>query len=162
MSASPIVLTQPYIQFQEDIPTPGAAIDVSCYVFRVEISPSTDTVDLATWCNPGAQAEGKTTWEATIDWKVSLDATESLYEDVEPLVGKDVLVSMQAQSATHALQFRIGLPFNPALSGGWEVGTVVETSTSHGLRAEPERITAVTPAVGMASASSSKASKSAA
>ena len=158
---TPIVLTKPYIQFQENSSPAGAAVDVSCYVFRVEVSPSTDTVDLATWCNPGAQAEGKTTWESTIDWKVSIDDPDGLFSAVDALVGTDVLVTMQAQGATHALSFVIGLPFNPALAGGWEVGTVVEASTTHGLRAEPTRVTAVTPPAGTMSASSKGASKAA-
>ena len=154
---SPIVLTNPYIQFQEDATPVGAAVDVSCFVFRVEVSPSTDTVDLATWCNPGAQAEGKTTWEATIDWKVSIDDPDGLFDAVDALVGSDVIVTMQAQNAAKALSFKIGLPFNPALAGGWEVGTVVESSTTHGLRAEPTRVAAVTPPAPLEASASSKA-----
>jgi len=145
MVSGPIVLKRPVATLEVAGETPGTPVDVSCWVARAEISPSTDTADLATFCNPGGQAEGVTTWEVSIDWKSSHDsvAGDDLYGVLSPLVGSDVVLTLMVSAASaKAWQGTIGLPVNPGLAGSWEPGSPIEASTTHALRSTPEIVAA--------------------
>ena len=159
MTTGPVVLRNP-IATIADVATPTTEIDISCWVARAEITPSTDTVDLKTFCNPEGQAEGATTWEVSIDWKSSHEsvAADDLYTKVQPVVGKDVILTLQRNAAaTKAWQGTIGMVVNPALAGAWEPGQPITATTSHALRATPTIVTATVMAAGASAGDKKKA-----
>jgi hypothetical protein len=155
-----LVLATTHVTVEDytDPAVPGAPVDLSCHVISVEPSGDTDILDTPVFCDPSARAEGTTTYELSITWAVSIDGTESLAAVIAPFVGKTVRLTWWADGAENAEQVICGMPVNPALVGTWEVGSRVESSTSHAIRTTPSRVTA--PAEVLAAAeTASKTSK---
>jgi hypothetical protein len=139
-----LVLATTHAQIEDytDPVTPGAAVDLSCHIISIEPSGDTDIVDTPVYCDPSSRSEGTTTYELGITWAVSIDGDTSLAAEIEPFVGKTCRLTWWADGATHAEQAIIGMPLNPALVGTWEVGSRVESSTTHAMHTTPDRVTA--------------------
>jgi hypothetical protein len=135
---TPLVLDLPIITVT---PEGGAAVDLSCHIFREARNASTGTVDVGTWCSPGAQANGLTTFQAVWDFQI----TDDLDTVFAPLVGKvcDVVVTKDVD-ATDGIGYKVQPPYNPAFFGTWQVGARIESSMTMGILEAPHAVT-VTP-----------------
>lgn len=122
-------LNKPKFELDPDYASTPAPVDASCHVRSVSIAADVDEVDVETWCNPGGTAPGEPTYTVDIDWVVNDDTDDVL----AALLGQTVEVIL-TPDVSSVEELAVVIDFgqvNPAVIGTWEVGGVIESSTSH-------------------------------
>lgn len=110
----PVLLLQPLTALGAD---DGAAVDVSCDMASVEITPSTPTIDVSNFCG-NYSIPGDVTVSATFEVVVNADTSANW----AALVGKTVRAEIFDKATDNVVggkyrQFDTQIPINPALYG---------------------------------------------
>ena len=97
-------------------------VDLSCFTTALEITPSTEEVDIGTFCAPSATEQGRTTYSALAAflWE------PALYTALQPMIGLPILVAFapDANDTTHYVKWNSRFAAQPW--GRFEVGQRVE------------------------------------
>ena len=115
--------------------TPTPKIVLSCYATALEITPSTEDVDVGVMCAPTLQDQGRTTYSAvaTLLWE------PQLYTDMAGQAGKACTVYFVPQTApstpTTAVHFDSRIPLPPW--GRFEIGQRVEVELPLAVLSDP-------------------------
>jgi hypothetical protein len=80
---SSLVVRDPELKFKFDTPT--AEVDLSCYTVAVDIGSDAETIDVGTFCAPGATEVGKVTETVVVAflWE------EALYTALQAHIGEE-------------------------------------------------------------------------
>ncbi len=102
--------------------TGPVVVDLSCEARALEIVPSTEELDVGTFCNPSATEQGRTTYTAvaTLLW------SPALYAKLQPYVGVQGLLSFAPDAANPVDYVRFNTRFASQPWGRFEVGQAVE------------------------------------
>ncbi len=100
-------------------------VALSCYVVAFEITPSTEDIDVGTFCAPSLTDQGRTTYSsvATLLWE------PALYDAIQPHIGKLCTVQVKPVSSAgvaepKGIEFNSRVPVQPW--GRFEIGQRVE------------------------------------
>ena len=97
-------------------------VDLSCYTTALEITPSTEDIDIGTFCAPSLSTPGRTTYTALAAflWE------PALYTALTPMIGIPILVAFAPDAAdmTHYVKWNSKFMAQPW--GRFEVGQRVE------------------------------------
>ena len=122
---APIIVYRPLLHLQpldSEGEEDGAAVDVSCDMNRMELSPDTPTTDVETFCG-NFQIPGEITVGATFGVTVN-DETDSRWS---ALVGKRVRADLWDRTdATKYRSFETQIMLNPSLYGPTDPGEARE------------------------------------
>lgn len=120
---APIIIRNPLLHLQpldEDGADDGAAVDVSCDMQSVELSPDTPTIDVTTFCGSFSIPD-EVKIDATFEVAVNADTDANW----SPLVGKSVRAEVYDRSdAERYRTFDTVIPINPSLYGPTQPGEV--------------------------------------
>ncbi len=118
---APIIVYRPLLHLQPldaDGDEDGAAVDVSCDMSAVELSPDTPTIDVSTFCG-NFQIPDEITVGATFEVTVN-DETDSRWS---ALVGKRVRADLYDRTdSTRYRSFETQIQLNPSLYGPTDPG----------------------------------------
>jgi len=78
-----LVVNKPIVEI-EFLVAPIATIDLSCYTVAFELTPSTEDIDVGTFCDPSKTDVGRTTYTAVL----SMLWEPALYTALEPHLGQ--------------------------------------------------------------------------
>ena len=101
---------------------PTGALLLGCYTIAFELTPSTEEIDVGTFCAPSLSDQGRTTYTAvlTLLWE------PQLYADLEPHIGQLGVLTYKTEppDATRTITFQTRYAAQPW--GRFEVGQRVE------------------------------------
>ncbi len=97
-------------------------VDLSCDAIALEITPSTEEIDVGTFCNPSATEQGRTTYTAV----ASLLWSPALYAKLQPYVGVQGLLAFAPDATNPTDYVRFNTRFAAQPWGRFEVGQRVE------------------------------------
>ncbi len=102
--------------------TGPVVVDLSCYTTALEITPSTEEIDVGTFCNPSLTDQGRTTYSAVAAflWE------PALYTALQSHIGESMLVAFapDANDLLHYVKFNSRYAAQPW--GRFEIGQRVE------------------------------------
>jgi hypothetical protein len=103
------------------VDAPTASIDLSCYTVALEITPSTEDIDVGTFCAPTLQDQGRTTFTAVL----SLLWEPALYTLLQPYIGRvGNLIAYATGAVDKNIKFSTRFVAQPW--GRFEIGQRVE------------------------------------
>jgi extradiol dioxygenase family protein len=91
----PVISREPELLFIFDPSGTPVEVDMSCHAVAVDISSDTETVDVATFCNPTASELGRTT-ESIV---VATLWSEDLYTDLSAHLGEEFEMQFKPNAA---------------------------------------------------------------
>jgi hypothetical protein len=99
-------------------------VDISCDTVAFEITPSTEEIDVGTFCNPSATDQGRVTFTASVSmlWSVAL------YNKLLPHVGKTGTFASTLSTAPGSFDkfIRFNCRYSAMPWGRFEIGQRVE------------------------------------
>ena len=116
------ILRNSLLKLQFNTPVPLTTVDLSCYAIAMEITPSTEEIDIGTFCAPSASALGRTTYTAL----ASLLWEPALYTALNSHIN-ELGVAAFAPDATKPLEYvKFDTRYAAQPWGRFEVGQRVE------------------------------------
>lgn len=73
--------------------------DALCHFSQIAVLPQMEWADIETYCNPGGQAPGRTTWTCNLTVRMSY-GTDSAWEFFSNLVGQKATFVVKPESGT--------------------------------------------------------------
>src|SRR5262245_19971195 len=130
--AGPIVCNDVYVKFVFGPPT--QEINLECHAIAVEIVPSSEEIDVGTFCNPTATDQGRTTYRSTITFPWSPELHLALAPHVGEL-GNFAMIPDQKGHPNDYIQF--STRFSSPPWGRFELGQRVEVELPIAVLTEP-------------------------
>ncbi len=126
--------------------TGPVVVDLSCEARALELTPSTEELDVGTFCNPSATEQGRTTFtaSATLLW------SPALYAKLQPYVGVQGLLSFAPDPANPTDYIRFNTRFASQPWGRFEVGQAVEVELALAVLDTPTWVDGTMVAAGLA------------
>jgi hypothetical protein len=102
--------------------TGPVVVDLSCFTTALEITPSTEEIDVGTFCAPSLTEQGRTTYAAV----VSMLWEPALYTALQPYVGVQFLLAFAPNALVNTEYVRFNSRFAAQPWGRFEIGQRVE------------------------------------